>query len=102
PRPFKTLVVLFECQFMPDKLENSGFPPLEPDHYYFGTDLYVPKPDNWRYLAAAVITWQPKWVPGLFIGYDQASQTYSNNLHGIRDYFPLFFPIKATTATNQP
>jgi hypothetical protein len=100
-KPAKTPIGSFEGQLIAGKLTNSGFPPLEPDHYYFGENLDIPKPDNWRYLAGIVVTWQPKWVPGLFIGYDQASQTYSNQLSGLRDYLPLFSPIKSVTATDQ-
>jgi hypothetical protein len=101
-RPIKTPIGSFEGQIIAGKLVNSGFPPLEPDHYYFGTDLYVPKPDNWRYLAGIIVTWQPKWVPGLFLGFDQASQTYSNNLSGIKDYLPLFSSVKQTSAPDAP
>ncbi|MDB5111718.1 MAG: hypothetical protein JWR67_2832 [Mucilaginibacter sp.] len=105
-RPLKTPIGSFEGQIIAGGLRNSGFPPLEPDHYYFGTDLYVPKPNNWRYLAGIVITWQPKWVPGLFLGYDKTSQTYGKDLSGLKDYLPLFSPVKKTSAPdnslNQP
>ena len=101
-RPLNTSIGSFEGQLIVGKLENSGFPPLEPDHTLFGVNLYVPKPDNWRYLTGVIITWQPKWIPGLFLGYDQSSQTYSNNLIGIRDYLPLFSPVKKVNAPDGP
>lgn len=101
-RPLKTPIGSFEGQLIAGRLENSGFPPLEPDHSYFGTDLYVPKPNDWRYLAGIVITWQPKWVPGLFLGFDQSSQTYGKDLSGIKDYLPLFSSTKSVTASDQP
>ena len=97
-RPIKTPVGSFEGQLIAGRLENSGFPPLEPDHFYFGTDVYVPKPNDWRYLAGIVLTWQPKWVQGLFLGFDQSSQTYGKSLSGIRDYLPLFSQVKQTNA----
>jgi hypothetical protein len=100
--PLKTPVGTFEGQLIAGRLENSGFPPLEPDHYYFGTNLYIPKPGDWRYLTGIVITWQPKWVPGLFLGFDQSAQTYGKALSGIRDYLPLFAPVKQTTAPDNP
>lgn len=101
-RPLKTPVGSFEGQLIAGRLTDSGFPPLEPDHSYFGTDLYVPKPNDWRYLAGIVLTWQPKWVPGLFLGFDQSSLTYGKNLSGIRDYLPLFSPIKKVNAPDDP
>jgi len=101
-RPLQTPIGSFEGQIIAGRLENSGFPPLEPDHYYFQENLYVPKPNDWRYLAGIVLTWQPKWVPGLFLGFDQSSQTYGKNLSGLRDYLPLFSPIKQVSAPDNP
>jgi len=101
-RPLKTAIGSFEWQLIAGKLENSPYPPLEPNHTYFGTDLYVPKLDDWRYLAGAIVTWQPKWIPGLFLGYDQASQTYERELHNLRDYLPLFSPIKKVSGPDNP
>ena len=97
-RPLKTPIGSFEGQLIAGRLENSGFPPLVPDHSYFGTNLYVPKPNDWRYLAGIVLTWQPKWVPGLFLGFDQSSQSYGKDLSGIRDYLPLFSSNKKVKA----
>ncbi|MBD1392313.1 capsule assembly Wzi family protein [Mucilaginibacter glaciei] len=97
-KPLKTPLGSFEGQLIAGRLENSGFAPLVPDHSYFGTNLYIPKPNDWRYLAGVVLTWQPKWIPGLFLGYDQSSQTYGKDLNGIRDYLPLFTTVKPVTA----
>ena len=100
-RPLNTPVGSFEGQLIAGRLENSGFPPLEPGHSFFRTDLYVPKPNNWRYLAGLIITWQPKWVAGLFVGFDQSSQTYGKDLSGIKDYLPIFSSIKTVSAPDQ-
>ena len=96
-KPIQTAIGSFEGQIIAGKLENSGFAPLIPDHYFFSTDLYVPKLNDWRYLKGFILTWQPKWVPGLFLGYDESSQTYEMNLSGFGDYFPFFSPIKKIT-----
>ncbi len=101
-RPLKTPIGSFEGQLIAGRLGNSGFSPLNPDYYYFGTNLYVPKPDDWRYLAGIIVTWQPKWVPGLFLGFDQSAQTYGKNLSGISDYLPFFSSAKQTTAPDNP
>jgi len=101
-RPIKTPIGSFEGQIIAGRLENSGFPPLEPGSSFFTVDLYVPKPDDWRYLTGLILTWQPKWIPGLFLGFDQSQQTYGKNLSGIRDYLPLFSPIKNTTSPDNP
>ncbi len=101
-RPIKTPIGSFEGQIIAGRLESSGFPPLIPDYYYFGANLYVPKPGNWRYLSGIVLTWQPKWIPGLFLGFDQSRQMYGNSLNGISDYLPFFSPIKSVYAPNDP
>lgn len=100
-KPLKTPIGSFEGQLIAGRLENSGFPPLEPDYTYFGTNLYVHKPNYWRYLAGIIVTWQPKWVPGLFLGFDQSSQTYGKDLSGIKDYLPFFSSIKTVSAPDQ-
>jgi len=96
-KPIQTAIGSFEGQLIGGKLNNSGFAPLTPDHYYFGTDLYIPKPTDWRYLAGIIISWQPKWLPGLFLGFDQTSQTYGKDINGIKDILPIFSPVKKTT-----
>lgn len=101
-RPLKTPIGSFEGQLIAGRLENSGFAPLVPDHFYFGTNLYVPKPNYWRYLAGIIVTWQPKWVPGLFLGFDQSSQTYGKDLSGFKDYLPIFSSVKTVSAPDNP
>jgi hypothetical protein len=101
-RPLNTAIGSFEGQAIAGSLSNSGFPPLEPDNKYFGTDLYVPKPNNWRYLSGIIITWQPKWVPGLFLGFDQSSQMYGKDLNGLKDYLPFFSPVRSPNAPDAP
>jgi len=97
-RPIKTPIGTFEGQLIAGRLENSGFAPLDPDHYSFGTNLYVPKPDDWRYLSGLIITWQPKWIKGLFLGFDKSSLMYGKDLNGIKDYLPIFAPFKKVTS----
>ncbi|RZK71694.1 MAG: hypothetical protein EOO85_19835, partial [Pedobacter sp.] len=97
-KPILTPIGSFEGQLVAGRLDGSGYGPLEPNRSYFGSELYLPKPDAWRYLSGLVITWQPKWVPGLFLGISRSSQTYSKDLSGIQDYFPVFSTIKKVKA----
>ncbi|PJJ84061.1 capsule assembly Wzi family protein [Mucilaginibacter auburnensis] len=100
-RPVKTSIGSFEGQLISGKLSNSNYAPLTPDKYYFGNNLYVPKPDNWRFITGAIVTWQPKWVPGLFLGVSQVQQMYGNNVSGITDYLPLFLPFSSNSAPDE-
>lgn len=98
-QPIKTAIGSFEGQLIAGRLVGSGFAPLYPDNIsYFSVSLYKPKPDLWRYLSGAVLTWQPKWVPGLFLGYSQSAQLYGKDLNGIKDYLPFFSTIQSVNA----
>lgn len=101
-RPVKTPIGTFEGMLIGGNLQNSGFPPLIPDKTYFGTNLYVPKPNEGRYLSGLVITWQPKWISGLFLGFDQSQQLYRSNMNSIKDFLPVFSSIKGTYAPDNP
>jgi len=97
-KPIKTAIGSFEGQIIAGRLEGSGFGPLEPDRTYFYSNLYLPKNDDWRYLSGIVLTYQPKWVPGLFLGLTQSAQSYSKDLNEFSDYLPFFSPVKKIRA----
>jgi len=90
-RPVQTPIGSFEAQVISGKLTGSGFSPLVPGQPGNHDTLYVQKPNDWRYLSGGVFTYQPKWVPGLFIGITRVFQVYHNDMgHGLSDYFPVF------------
>ena len=97
-RPVKTAIGSFEGQFIVGRLENSGYEPLTPGLSYFNNPLYVPKPTDWRYITGFTLSWQPKWVPGLFLGMTRSAQTYSKDLSSFGSYLPFFSPFKAVSA----
>jgi hypothetical protein len=50
--------------------------------------------DDWRYLNAYVISWQPKWVKGLFLGMTRSLQQYGDAVQNqqtgfISKYIPV-------------
>jgi len=80
-RPLKTFLGAFEGQIVSGKLENSGL----------STSNLVTQRDEWRYLNGINFSYQPKWIPGLFIGASRVFQQY----HSFREntfggYFPIF------------
>jgi len=89
--PLQTPIGSFEGQVIAGNLGNSGYPPLEAAGYiYRGANLYLTKPNNWRYLNGIILTWQPRWIPGLFLGFDHSSVYYVKDLDVFNDYLPLF------------
>ncbi|WP_073094465.1 capsule assembly Wzi family protein [Cyclobacterium lianum] len=88
-KPAKTPIGNFEGQVLVGRLENSGreasqIPQLN-DRYF------LPFEGDWRYLNGFMISYQPKWVPGFFLGFLRTFQQYNENRGDkFRDYFPIF------------
>ena len=93
-KPFKTFLGSFEGQLICGRLDNSGFFPPDTSRTYKGNKLYTPKRDEWRYLNGIILTWQPKWTPGLFLGLTRTFISYWNDMgHKFSDYFPVITPF---------
>lgn len=90
-KPVRTRVGAVEGQLVMGRLEDSDQPLLQgSDWEYFGDPLEFPKPNRWRYFSGLIFTWQPKWVPGLYLGYSRTSQIYGNDGRDPLDYLPFF------------
>ncbi len=81
-RPIITPIGSFEAQFISGRLENSNSP------------YNSLKVQQWRYLSGMVLNYQPRWLPGLFVGLTRVFQMYNSEVKGIGDYFPLFQPFE--------
>ena len=101
-RPVQTKFGSFEAQLIAGRLENSGILPREVNRAYEGRTLYIPKRTDWRYLSGFVMTYNPKWVPGLFIGASRASQMYHQDAGtSPADFIPLLKPFENKTAAEK-
>ncbi len=93
-RPVKTFLGTFEWQLIAGRLNPSGYLPPGSKKTYNGHYLYSPKPKDWRFISGLLVTWQPKWTPGLFLGFARTFQQYHNDFRGnLSDYFPVFLPV---------
>jgi hypothetical protein len=100
--PLKTGVGSFEGQLIAGNLSSSGILPPEINRYDInGNRLYVPKRTDERYISGMMLSWQPKWVSGLFIGFTKASYLYQPDISGIADVLPLSGLIKSSTEKNK-
>ncbi|WP_158798506.1 capsule assembly Wzi family protein [Pedobacter sp. L105] len=97
-RPIHTAIGSFEAQIIAGKLENSGLTPLAQTTTSTGTNLFVPYNNDWRYLTGFNISYQPKWVPGLFLGFIRDFASYEEDLKGFKSYFPFFTPVQKVDA----
>tara|TARA_B100000989_G_C19530122_1_gene469150 strand:+ start:1327 stop:3000 length:1674 start_codon:yes stop_codon:yes gene_type:complete len=101
-KPIKSLIGDFEWEFITGRLESSGFKPPNTDFEYAGTKLYVPKinqmgsTDDWRYLQGYIISYSPKWINGLSIGFIRWVNMYSALVEGKYTWMkgsPTYFPV---------
>jgi hypothetical protein len=101
-KPLQTKIGNFEWQLISGRLESSSYLPANSDFQYAGTNIYVPKinqiPEtgDWRYLQAYSITYSPKWITGLSIGYIRWAQMYSALVKGRYTWMkgsPTWFPV---------
>jgi hypothetical protein len=78
-RPIKTGIGTIEGQAIVGTLKASGSTPQETMRSFEGQFLYQPKNTNGdRFLMGGVLSWQPKWIKGLFIGGDLMAMRYTN------------------------
>jgi hypothetical protein len=83
-RAVETFIGSFEAQIIAGRLDPSGV--ADPVGSAFQA-----KPDDWRYLSGVAFTYQPKWVPNLFFGFDRSFIIYRKDMgRGFSDYFPFF------------
>lgn len=93
-KPIRTLIGSFEGQIVAGKLDASGYPNIDPKRLLLHKVTYIPKPDDWRYLNGIVMSYQPKWVPGLFLGATRSFNSYHKDLgKSIGDFLPVITPI---------
>ena len=87
-KPLKTKIGNFEWQVISGRLESSGYLPAGSDRQYAGTDVYIIKrnqnglTNDWRYLQGYSVTYSPKWVSGLSLGFIRWVQAYSALFEG--------------------
>lgn len=100
-RPVHTSIGSFEGQVIGGKLEESNvLPPRIYSIDQYGNFLYQPKNHAWRYIAGMVLSWQPKWLKGLYLGISKSSYLYHTDITNPLDVLPLqgFFGRARTRA----
>jgi hypothetical protein len=90
-RPIQTPIGHFEWQLIGGRLEGDSTRPYENFHLKRATEAY---PATWRYQSAFVISYQPKWVPGLFLGMTRSLQRYQKDLGlGGSSFLKKYVPV---------
>jgi len=94
-KPLKTFLGAFEFQLIGGRLEGSGVPPLLSAYAVNGVNYLEPKSTDARYISAITLNYQPRWVPGLFLGFSRAFHLYTSDMgSGFSDVFPFLLPFE--------
>jgi hypothetical protein len=89
-RPLQTPVGSFEAEWIAGQLNGSGIVPPETNRYNAaGVRLYIPRREEYRFITGLCLTYQPKWIPGLYVGLARAAYLYHTDISGPGDLLPL-------------
>jgi hypothetical protein len=89
-QPVTSAIGSFEWQLISGELKGSGILP-DTSRAFNGQPLYHPKQNGNRYLNGMVVTWQPKWTKGLFVGFSRVFYQYTSDVQSSFDgYIPVF------------
>src|SRR5690606_8227007 len=91
-KPAKTFIGNFETQLIIGQLKNSGYDPSQ--FPTLNAEYFKPFSGEWRYLNALMLSYNPKWIPGLFVGFTRTFQQYRGTMgDGVLDYLPVFLGV---------
>ncbi len=74
-KPAKTFLGAFEGQLLIGRLESSRQAPTQIDD--LNSNFFIPLNLDWRYLNALMLSYTPKWIPFLSLGYMRTYQYYN-------------------------
>jgi hypothetical protein len=92
-RPLDTRFGVIEGQLIAGRLVSSGYDPPEPLREFRGTTLYIAPSDETRYLSGLVVSYQPRWIKGLFIGGTYVNQQYMSDAGENFDIIPAITDV---------
>ncbi|WP_460538935.1 capsule assembly Wzi family protein [Echinicola sediminis] len=86
-KPAKTFLGYFEGQIISGYLKGAEFESNISSNRAFR--------DEDRYLNGILVSYQPKWIPGLTFGLSRVYQQYKSfRGESFKDYFPIFSPFQ--------
>ncbi|WP_326492700.1 capsule assembly Wzi family protein [Algoriphagus sp. PAP.12] len=102
-KPVQSKIGSFEGQLISGFLKSTDFLPPHADYSIQENPVYIPKRENGnRYLGGLVLTYQPKWVPGLFLGYSSVNHLYREDITDFADVLPIFNGRKGSENVEDP
>ncbi len=91
-KPAKTFLGSFEGQVLIGRLVSSGQSPTQNED--LNTNFFVPLNPDWRYLNALMLSYTPKWIPSLSLGYTRTYQYYNaERPNDLKGWLPILEPM---------
>lgn len=88
-KPAKTFLGNFETQLLIGRLESSSLLPSQNDPW--NQRFFRPLSEDWRYLNALLVSYSPKWLPNLNVGFGRTFQVYNDSRgNAFDDWLPVF------------
>jgi hypothetical protein len=93
-RPAKTPIGNFEFELMGGRLESDSTLPYENFHLKSSPKLR----NSWRYINAYILSYNPKWLPGVYVGLIRSLQKYGPGIaEGKGSFTNKYIPIVTKT-----
>jgi hypothetical protein len=91
-KPARTFLGNFETQLLSGRIDESGLSPSQ--HPELNENYFKEFSGDWKYVNALSISYNPKWVRGLFFGFNRTFQVYREKMgSSFRSFFPVFTGI---------
>ena len=91
-KPAKTFLGAFEGQVLIGRLESSNQAPTQIDALNSG--YFSTLNSDWRYLNALMLSYTPKWIPTLTLGYTRTYQYYNETRpDDLKGWLPILEPM---------
>ena len=91
-RPAKTPIGNFEFELVGGRLETDSLLPFENLHLKPSPNLR----NSWRYINAYILSYNPKWLPGVYIGLIRSLQRFGPDVaNGAGNFSSKYLPIVA-------
>ncbi len=91
-KPAKTFLGSFEGQVLIGRLESSGQAPSQIDE--LNSSYFSTLNSDWRYLNALMLSYTPRWIPSLTVGYTRTYQYYNETRpDDLKGWLPILEPM---------
>jgi hypothetical protein len=91
-KPTKTFLGTFEGQVLIGRLESSGQAPTQNEA--LNKKFFSPLNSDWRYLNGLMLSYRPKWIPSLSLGYTRTYQYYNaERPNDLKGWLPILEPM---------